>query len=183
VRTLGRLLVWLFVIGGVAFIGLRWFFIDTPEIYSDAMLPTIVPGDMLVVNKRRLPERGEVALFEPPSRPGALAVRRVVGLPGDSVEVTRTAVRVNDKVVRQGTFAKRFARKNISGYFMLAERTMGHADSRHFGAVSRSLVRGTVTHVLFPSKARAKRAYFQAIDPPPPGDGGKPNKTAGNEKP
>jgi signal peptidase I len=134
-----------------------------PEIYSDAMSPIIVPGDMILVNKRRPVVRGDIALFEPPNRPGGLAVRRIVGIPGDQIEITKNAVRINGQPFLERAFRRTLPKRTLTGYFVLADRLAGHEDSRHYGPVQAAAVRGTVTHVLIPSKARAKRTYIDPV--------------------
>jgi signal peptidase I len=67
------------------------------------MRPTLEPGDRLFVNKLATPRRGDVVVFE---RGGARFVKRIVGLPGERVELRGSRVCVNGVVVeawRTGT--------------------------------------------------------------------------------
>lgn len=92
---------------------LRSFFYEPYRIPSDSMMPTLLDGDFILVNKYtygvRLPvvhrevisvgrpERGDVAVFRFPADPRINYVKRVVGLPGDLVEVR------NDQLIINGT--------------------------------------------------------------------------------
>ena len=89
---------------------------------SGSMMPTLLVGDYLLVNKfaygysryslpaynpdwfeGRLfgsqPERGDVVVFRLPSNPSIDYIKRVVGLPGDKIQVRDSILYVNDKPV------------------------------------------------------------------------------------
>ena len=92
---------------------LRTFFYEPYRIPSDSMMPTLLDGDFILVNKyaygvrlpvvhRKVleigaPERGDVAVFRFPADPAVNYVKRVVGVPGDLVEVR------NDQLIINGT--------------------------------------------------------------------------------
>jgi signal peptidase I len=89
----------------VAFIVLlvRAFIFEPFRIPSDSMMPTLLDGDFIVVNKYAYglrwpvlnekflgsgtPQRGDVVVFRYPPDPGVNYIKRLVGLPGDRVEV------------------------------------------------------------------------------------------------
>jgi signal peptidase I len=72
-------------------VGLRAFFIEAFKIPSGAVVPTLVVGDHMFTDKWtphfRPPERGELVVFPFPEHPEQDFVKRVVALPGDTVEV------------------------------------------------------------------------------------------------
>lgn len=90
---------------------LRSFLVEPFRIPSESMLPTLEVGDFIVVNKFsygvRLPvtntqliefddpERGEVVVFRYPRRPSVNYIKRIVGLPGDTVAYYNRRVFVN----------------------------------------------------------------------------------------
>lgn len=94
----------------VAF-ALRAFVVEAFRIPSASMVPSLLVGDHLVVSKLsygvRLPfsnrwivrwadpERGDVIVFAHPREPGRDYVKRVIGLPGDVVELREQVVLVN----------------------------------------------------------------------------------------
>ena len=103
---------------GIAFflvLGLRWLFLQPYEIQSGSMKPNLVPGDHLLVWKLpygigvpfsswkiggwREPRRGEVLVFSSSDASGRDLVKRVVGLPGDTVEVRAGQVYVNGEAL------------------------------------------------------------------------------------
>ena len=91
---------------------IRSFLFEPFRIPSDSMMPTLVAGDFIIVNKYdyglRLPvlntkflsigepERGDVVVFRYPLDPGVNYIKRLVGLPGDHVVVKDDRLYVND---------------------------------------------------------------------------------------
>jgi signal peptidase I len=85
----------------VALAYLRGHVFEAFYVPSTDMFPTILDGDHILANKVRLtssvPERGDVVVFRVPSRRGLNWIKRVIGLPGDRVEVRGGEVFVNGK--------------------------------------------------------------------------------------
>lgn len=93
----------------------RSFFFEPFKIPSGSMIPTLVVGDFIVVNKfsygLRLPvlnkkvmaigdpKRGDVAVFRYPVDPGINFIKRVIGLPGDSITYRNKQLFVNGELV------------------------------------------------------------------------------------
>lgn len=109
----------------VAFIVLivRAFIFEPFRIPSDSMMPTLLDGDFIVVSKfsygLRLPvvnktllstgspERGDVVVFRYPPDPNVNFIKRLVGLPGDRIEVRNDHLVVNGETIpleSQGRF-------------------------------------------------------------------------------
>lgn len=80
---------------------IRAYVVEARVIPSGSMLPTIQEGDRVLVNKVvyhiRKPQRGEIIVFEAPVNTGENQdfIKRVVGLPGDTVEIKNLKVYVN----------------------------------------------------------------------------------------
>ncbi len=81
------------LVGGIAaqraYRGLARF-----EVSEASMVPTLRPGDR-VLTWERPPVRGDIVVFEHPERPDFWMVKRVIGLPGEHVEITDGRVLVN----------------------------------------------------------------------------------------
>ena len=112
-----RGLFWL-VLGVLAF----WCFVAKPfYIPSESMMPTLIKGDRLVVTKYpygwsyvspsfhvlpfihgrllgRMPQRGDVVILTPPGESSDY-IKRVIGLPGDTIEVREGVVWLNGKPI------------------------------------------------------------------------------------
>ena len=103
---------------------LRSFVFEPYRIPSDSMMPTLLDGDFIIVNKyayglrlpvlnRKVvgvgePQRGDVVVFRWPVDPSVNFIKRLVGLPGDHVEVHDNLIVVNGKPVQFYVGPKRF---------------------------------------------------------------------------
>ncbi len=95
-NVLGALLVVVLII--------RPFIVQAFWIPTGSMLPTLQPGDRILVNKfiyhLREPKRGEIIVFKAPPSTGSAGkdfIKRVIGLPGEVVEVRAGKVFINGK--------------------------------------------------------------------------------------
>ncbi len=96
---------------------IRAFLVEPFQVPSGSMLPTIRVGDFLLVNKFswgiRLPlvhtqltsgspvKAGDIMVFRYPKNPRVDYIKRVVGLPGDTIEVRGNRLYINGKLVPQ----------------------------------------------------------------------------------
>ena len=94
----------------------RSFLIEPFNIPSSSMVPTLYTGDFIAVNKYaygvRLPltynkvldtgepEHGDVAVFRYPENPSIYYIKRVIGLPGDTVSYDNGTLAINDVPVK-----------------------------------------------------------------------------------
>lgn len=145
---------------------------------SGAMKPAIEPGDRILVRNGIEPRRWDVVLYHPPVRPDQLFIHRVVGLPGEKVEILDGRVRINDLpiappdsgLIYRGVLPdfSSIGRAGCTGhpitlgpdeYFMLGDNTSISYDSRwwsvaatghQIGAVPRSELMGRATAVYWP---------------------------------
>jgi len=93
----------------------RAFIFEPFRIPSDSMMPTLLDGDFIIVNKydyglrlpvldRKIvpvgePQRGDVVVFRFPPDPSVNYIKRLVGLPGDHVQVYNDQLIINDNPV------------------------------------------------------------------------------------
>ncbi len=101
----------------VAVLAFRSTFFEPFKIPSGSMIPTLMIGDFILVNKfaygfkvpfsdwftdpvyitgPEKPERGDVIVFKYPKNPDLNYIKRVIGLPGDTIQVIDKVVYVND---------------------------------------------------------------------------------------
>ncbi len=104
----------------VVVLGIRTFAFEPFNIPSGSMIPTLLIGDYVFVSKysygysgyslpfwhphfgrifAKLPERGDVAVFKLPRDPSIDYIKRIVGLPGDKLQVIEGLLYINDKPV------------------------------------------------------------------------------------
>lgn len=138
-----------------------WLFVFQVSVVSGhSMDPSLEPGDRLVVDKlscrwRRI-RRFDVVVFECPTQSGVDYVKRVVGLPGETVRLSAGELYVKGELV-----AQEFDHVSDLGDYPVVEVPEGHyyvlgdnrprsRDSRSFGAVPGALIRGVARFRVYP---------------------------------
>ena len=123
---------------------LRSFIAEPFRIPSNSMMPTLLTGDFILVNKftygLRLPinnhkifalgepKRGDVVVFKPPHHPDQDWIKRVIGLPGDRVSYHDNQVTVNGEPLKYtpiGTYEGHGNGTEMTGSQELAENLLG----------------------------------------------------------
>lgn len=103
------------VLGVVLFV--RSFIAEPYNIPSSSMVPTLYTGDFILVDKSaygvRLPlahtklfgsgepKRGDVAVFRYPDKPSIYYIKRIIGLPGDTVTMEDGTLSINGRPVKK----------------------------------------------------------------------------------
>lgn len=134
------------------------FFIEGPS-----MQPNFYEGQYLVVSRVNYlfgqPERGDVAVFDPPgdAGPEPLLIKRLIGLPGDTIEL-RSGVLFINGVSYEEPYIKEPCTARCDGawtlgeneYFFMGDNRNNSRDSRVFGVVTRDRIIGEVVLRYFP---------------------------------
>jgi signal peptidase I len=159
---------WVLVIAGalVLAIVIRTFLIAAFYIPSGSMLDTLHENDRVLVNKLsyRLHDvnRGDVVVFErPPSEPDSSIkdlIKRVVGLPGETVEVRDCKVFIGDRVVEEPYLSRPWTRTCTFGpiqvpeghVFVMGDNRDDSEDSRVFGPIDEDLIVGRAFVIIWP---------------------------------
>ncbi len=146
-------------------------FIAQPYLVDgSSMDPTFKSGEYLIVDQLSYrmhdPARGDVVIFRFPLNPKEFFIKRVIGLPGETVQITSDGTFIINKDNPDGmkmdekyvVFAKKtnqtFTLKD-GEYFVMGDNRGASADSRLWGAVPRKNIIGTPFVALFPiSKIR-----------------------------
>lgn len=112
------------------------------EVTEDSMIPTLYRGDFVLASRLdSAPLRGDVVIFPHPAKPTFLMIKRVVGVPTESVAVGRGQVVANGHVVAepwaQGFLAGDFEWKLDSRHVIVLSdnRSLGTEDSRDLGPI------------------------------------------------
>jgi len=116
-RSIGILFLMLLLLVSLIVLLLRLFVFELFKIPSGSMIPTLLIGDYILVNKftygLKLPvlgtrltegkplQRGDVVVFHYPPKPGENYIKRVVGLPGDEVAYLNKHLTVNGQPAAQ----------------------------------------------------------------------------------
>jgi signal peptidase I len=129
----------------IAVFFLRSFLFEPFKIPSGSMIPTLLVGDLILVNKftygLRLPvintkitegnkpQRGDVMVFRYPPKPSLDYIKRVVGVPGDTVAYLNKRLTINGQAVATTTVPE-FFDEDAMRYFKQFEETLGNKKHR-----------------------------------------------------
>ena len=140
------------------------------KIPTGSMEPNLLVGDHLIVNKMRFApvQRGDVVVFKFPKDPERDFVKRVIGLPGDRIELHRKKVFVNGQPIDE-PYAHFIEPPSVDGapriddvreeygpinvptdqYFMMGDNRDNSEDSRYWGFLPKSYVKGNAEFLYF----------------------------------
>ncbi|NLC77370.1 MAG: signal peptidase I [Clostridia bacterium] len=154
---------WIETIGIALILALviRTFLIQPFYIPSGSMEPTLGIGDKIIVNKLgsyfKEPERGQVIVFKYPLDPSQDFVKRVIGMPGETIEIKDSTVYINGEPLEEeylpedlvyGDFGPVTVPENA--YFMLGDNRNNSQDSRVWGPVPEDLIIGQAKIIFWP---------------------------------
>lgn len=146
---------------------IKTFLVEGTKIDGQSMFPTLHHNDRLFVNKIstyfREPEHGEIIVFHAPDSDREY-IKRVIGKPGDLVEIVDGDVFVNDiklveEYIQKGvpTFTMGEERWEVpeGQYFVLGDnRLPGQSkDGRYFGCIMKNQIVGYASIRFFPFSA------------------------------
>jgi signal peptidase I len=158
---------------------IRTFFVQAFKIPTGSMRMTLIEGDAILVNKFiygakipltdiRLPaysqpQRGDVVVFIFPQDTKKDFIKRVVGLPGETVEIRNGTVYINDKPVVDPIFNQKYyynrgdygdmGKKTVipaNQFFVLGDNSASSQDSRYWGFVPRKNLLGKAMVIYWP---------------------------------
>ena len=160
----------LFLLMAAALLLVRRFLAEPVHVKGNSMLPTLQNGEWLLVDHLSYalgePQRGDVIICHYPDRyadPWKLIrqyfVKRIVGLPGETLEIVEGTVLIDGEPLDEGYLDAdhtRFIRNappvtlGDDEYFVMGDNRDNSNDSRRSGPISRSMVVGRVAQVIFP---------------------------------
>ncbi|GFH62668.1 MAG: signal peptidase I [Candidatus Desulfovibrio kirbyi] len=157
---------------------IRTFVMQAFKIPSESMMETLLVGDHLLANKFVYggkipftdiyfykgddPERGDIVIFEYPGDPSKDYIKRVVGVPGDVIELRSKQLYRNGQPVREAY--TRFLSGNTNEptrdnygpvtvppgqYFMMGDNRDNSLDSRFWGFVKRGAIRAKAWRIYW----------------------------------
>ncbi len=157
---------------------------QTLEISNAAMAPALLPGDHVIVHRAAYhaagPKRGDVVLYRYPDKEGKRFVHRVIGLPGDRIEIRTQSLSVNGEVVTE-PYARHtdhpLAYGNVrdhigpmtvppDAYFVLGDNREESLDSRFLGFISQSHLLGQVVVIHWSVDSSTRSARWERLNQP-----------------
>lgn len=139
---------------------IRYFLIQPFYVKGASMEPNFYDHEYLVIDELsyrfHTPERGDIVVFRYPRNPSQFFIKRVIGLPGETVIVSGNRVKVVDAAHPGGVILDESAylapgtstqgeRRVVLGleeYYLLGDNRTQSLDSRIFGPVERSFIVG-----------------------------------------
>lgn len=179
-KSFVRELVEFVIIAVVIVIPFRMFIAQPFIVNGASMDPTFHDTEYLIVDqityRFETPERGSVLIFKFPKNESKYFIKRVIGLPGETVKINDGVVTIVNAENKEGFVLDEpyvvFPKKDSSEitldpgeYFVMGDNRLGSADSRYWGPVPTKDIVGRPILRLFPiSNADAfpgdKRALF-----------------------
>jgi signal peptidase I len=154
----------------VIVIPIRTFLFQPFLVKGESMEPNFHSGDYLIVDQLsyhlREPKRGEVVVFKYPKDPSQRYIKRIIGLPGETVEIKDGKVFISGAFLEEldylpgSVFTPQRDFKAITldkdQYFVLGDNRQGSFDSRIWGPLPKENIIGKVFIRAWPFTAFAK---------------------------
>ena len=172
---------WVWELGLAVIIALciRIFLIDFVGVLGPSMIPTLLDGEHMMVNKivyhLQEPKRGQIIVCKYPNRKENI-VKRIIGLPGDTLRVQDQVLYINEEPMKE-----LYAKDALTGfdfapitldeghYFVMGDNRYDSHDSRSadVGTLERSAIVGRVEAVVWPLNVFhwLKNPYVVAMEP------------------
>lgn len=141
-------------------------FIAQPFIVSgSSMYPTFKDGNYLIVDqisyRLEIPKRGEVIVFKYPKDTSKYFIKRIIGLPGETVTIKGSQVNIKNTAKPEGfdltePYVKNLATNDMTvtlgsnEYFVMGDNRSASSDSRSWGNVPKNLIIGRTFVRLLP---------------------------------
>lgn len=143
-------------------------YVAQPFIVSgSSMVPTFQNGEYLVIDEfsyhLRGPQRGEVVVFRYPKDPSKFFIKRVIGLPGETVSMSpagvtiikanKEEVTIDEPYVSEQNLPYQTVKLGENEYYVMGDNRPASLDSRVWGPVEEGLIKGRVFLRLLPFSA------------------------------
>lgn len=143
-------------------IPIRYFLIQPFYVKGASMEPSFFDHEYLIIDELsyrfREPERGDIVVFRPPTDSKQYFIKRIIGLPGETVEVSENTVKIYNNHFPNGitldergyldgeylSAVKRTMTLKAGEYFVMGDNRPASLDSRFFGPIPRLSIVGRV---------------------------------------
>jgi signal peptidase I len=162
IKPIVRELIETIVFIGLSFVLIRTFLFENYRVVGHSMDPSLENDQFLVVNKlgNRLsdPERGDIIVFRDPRTDERKLIKRIIGLPGEVLEIQDGQVLVNDQRLDEGYLATNgsYSQPPLlipeGEYFVLGDNRSNSSDSHNWGTMPRDRIIGKAWVSYWPPK-------------------------------
>jgi signal peptidase I len=138
------------------------FLYQPVKVEGTSMLPGLADQERIFINKFvyrfETINRGDIVVFRYPRDPSKSYIKRVVGLPGDRIEISEGRVYVNGRMLREHYIPEQYEDWRsypdtvvpANHYFVLGDHRNLSNDSRDFGPVDETFIYGKAVFVYWP---------------------------------
>ncbi len=151
-------------------IPIRYFLFQPFIVKGQSMEPNFETGDYLIIDeisyRFREPQRGEVVVFRYPWNPSQRYIKRIIGLPGETVEIKEGKIFISGALLDESKYLLNHYYTDNKGfesivlgkdeYFVLGDNRLASSDSRVWGVLPRKNIIGRVFIRAWPLTALAK---------------------------
>ena len=155
------------------------------RITNAAMVPTLLPEDHVIVHKAAYhadgPQRGDIVVYRYPDEQGPLFLHRVIGVPGDRIEIRDQVVFLNDAVLAESYVQHTDpsmagnVRDNLGpvtvppdAYFVLGDNREESLDSRFLGPISKEQILGQAMSIYWSVDPGTRTPRWDRLNLPVP---------------
>jgi signal peptidase I len=148
---------------------IRSYLIQTFVVEGRSMEPNFYDGEYLLIDKisyrLKEPQRGDVAVFLSPEDNRLHFIKRIIGLPGENIEITQNTIFINgqplpepylqkgERTLIEDNFLADFKARILDDqFFVLGDNRQNSKDSRSIGLVPKKNITGRAFLVIYPLK-------------------------------
>lgn len=167
-----RELVEILLISGILFLGVNAVTARV-RVESISMQPTLHDGQFVVVNKLAYrwsePDRGEIIVFHFPLNPEKRYIKRVIGLPGDRIEVRQDQVVYVNGIALDEPYlaaAPRYQGSWVVGLdqvFVLGDNRNNSNDSHSWGMLDQDAIVGKAVLIYWPIQEFGLAPHYEVM--------------------
>ena len=150
-KFIRSLIPYIIIIVVVVFI--RTFIITPVKVNGTSMYPTLEGDEIMLLNKLGA-DRFDIVVLKLDGEQNNL-IKRIIGLPGETVEIKNNEIYINDELLDDPygtgiTYNIDPVTLGEDEYFILGDNRIVSLDSRVFGKIHRSEIKGTTNFIMYP---------------------------------
>ena len=149
-KFIRSLIPYIIIIVVVVFI--RTFIITPVKVNGTSMYPTLEGDEIMLLNKLGAIDRFDIVVLKLDGEQNNL-IKRIIGLPGETVEIKNNEIYINDELLDDPygtgiTYNIDPVTLGEDEYFILGDNRIVSLDSRVFGKIHRSEIKGTTNFII-----------------------------------
>ena len=143
-----------YIIFVVVVVFVRTFIITPVKVNGNSMYPTLEGNEIMLLNKLSDIDRFDIIVVKLEEEDSEL-IKRVIGLPGETIEIKNNEIYINDELLDDSygygiTYNIDPITLGEDEYFVLGDNRIISLDSRAFGTVHRSEIKGATNFIMYP---------------------------------